>query len=56
MLLQREPDPVSAECIARAQYHYDPSRDVVARGEFLPEVQFKVGHGAKRFSTGLHPL
>ena len=33
----------SADLIAQAQYHYNPVRDVVSRGEFIPEAHFKVG-------------
>lgn len=31
-----------ADIITHTQYHYNPSRDVVARVEFIPEAQFKV--------------
>ena len=36
----------------RAQQHYNPSRDVVARMEFIPETQFKVCPGLR--AQGLH--
>lgn len=42
LLLQREPGAVGTDSIAHAQYHYNPSRDVVFQGEFLPEGRFKV--------------
>ena len=32
----------SSDTIARAMYHYCPSRDVVVRQELIPEHQFKV--------------
>ena len=32
----------SGDPIANAQHHYNPSRDVVTRAEFIPENQFKV--------------
>ena len=33
----------SIDRIAYAQYHYNPRRDVVVRGEFMSEMQTKVG-------------
>ena len=32
----------SPSAVSIAQQHYDPSREVVLRSEFLPERQFKV--------------
>lgn len=43
----------SADLVAHTQYHYNPTRDVVSRQEFIPEVQFKVETGPRKLGCEL---
>ena len=59
-LCQLSDDPDDKPCmsptvVSVARQHYDPSREIVLRSEFLPERQFKVCSGGRQKNTSATP-